>query len=283
MKNLCIFSIFTILLFEINIASAVSGYVYEKRIIGHQAVHIVTINPEIYAVDIVKANNGAIGRETVASIAKRSQADIAINGGFFEISACKDGMPSGTLIIHGRQYALKNRLQSLLIIDKGNVSIVSANPSRRIKNDISIVSGIPILISNKKIPIKIFKKNSDFYTQPHARTALGVKPDGKIVIVIAEHKYLKYLKYLIAIISKEMQSFVLQDNAQGLTILELAKLMQALGCKNAINLDGGGSSALWMNNKIINQTYGDKDEENGIQISRPVSDAIIFRALPSNK
>jgi len=275
MKNLCVFSILTIFLFKINIASAFSGYAYEKRIIGHQVIHIVIINPEVYAVDIIKANNdGAIGRETVASIAKRSQADIAINGGFFEIGERKDGVPSGTLIIHDKRYALKNRLQPLLIIDQGKASIVSANPNRHIKNDISMVSGTPILISNKKIPTKLFEKSSSFYTQLHARTALGIKSDGRIVVVIVEHEY---LKDLAAIISKEFHSSTLQGNAQGLTMLELARLMQALGCKDAINLDGGGSSALWMNDKIINKTYGDKDENNGIQAARPVSDAIIFK------
>lgn len=278
MKNLYAFLVFIVFLFKINIVNAFSKHVYEKRIIGNQTIHIVTINPEIYTADIVKANNGAIGRETVASIAKHAQADIAINGGFFEIGTCNDGMPTGTLIVHGKQYALKNQLQPLLVIDKGKVSITAAKPKLHIKNDISMVSGIPILISNKKIPPKIFEKNSDFYTQLHARTALGIKPDGKIIVVVVEHKY---LKDLAQVISEEVQLFTSQAHTQGLTMLELAKLMQTLGCENAINLDGGGSSALWMSDKIINKTYGDKDEGNGIQTARPVSDAIIFKKRAS--
>ncbi|WP_339041597.1 phosphodiester glycosidase family protein [Candidatus Lariskella endosymbiont of Hedychridium roseum] len=68
-----------------------------------------------------------------------------------------------------------------------------------------------------------------------------------------------------------------QAGVKGLTILELAKLMQDLGCEYAINLDGGGSSTLWINGNVVNNTFGDKDEAAGEKIERPVSDAIIFR------
>ncbi|MBO4869211.1 MAG: phosphodiester glycosidase family protein [Clostridia bacterium] len=38
----------------------------------------------------------------------------------------------------------------------------------------------------------------------------------------------------------------------GMTFTELAKTFEALGCKTAYNLDGGGSTALYLNGKIIN-------------------------------
>ena len=63
----------------------------------------------------------------------------------------------------------------------------------------------------------------------------------------------------------------------GLTTLELANLMKELGAKQAINLDGGGSSSLYIAGKYVNQSFGDKDEGNGQKIIRPVSDAIIIK------
>ena len=71
-----------------------------------------------------------------------------------------------------------------------------------------------------------------------------------------------------------------QDGPQGLTILALANLMKNLGCDEAINLDGGGSTTLWIDDKVVNQTIGDQDEGNGEQRERPVSDAIVFKRLP---
>ena len=39
----------------------------------------------------------------------------------------------------------------------------------------------------------------------------------------------------------------------GMTFSELAKTFESLGCKTAYNLDGGGSTALYLNGKIINE------------------------------
>ena len=36
--------------------------------------------------------------------------------------------------------------------------------------------------------------------------------------------------------------------AEGMTINEVTLLMQALGCREAMNLDGGGSSTAWVEN-----------------------------------
>jgi exopolysaccharide biosynthesis protein len=62
-------------------------------------------------------------------------------------------------------------------------------------------------------------------------------------------------------------------------LLELATLLKNLGCESAINLDGGGSSSLYANNRVINHIVGDKDEGMGREISRPLSDAIVFKQI----
>ena len=43
------------------------------------------------------------------------------------------------------------------------------------------------------------------------------------------------------------------DKSDGMKMLELADLMQNLNCYEAMNLDGGGSTLLYANNKIINR------------------------------
>lgn len=284
------------------------GYTYEKKLIDSHVIHILYVNSDEYEAEIVKANNGNIGRETVSSMAKKSSADIAINAGFFEIGGNIDGVPSGTLIIKGKEYNLQKAIQPLVIIKNGIISIDQSKPENYKHHNISLVSGIPMLINNGKISDELFDKKSGFYTQPHARTAVGVASGSKVIIVVVEHYYAKDIN---AITVGELQSLIktkgktfagkykkqdpedltlnelkqiLRDEfsphdvgTQGLTILNLAKLMQDLGCQYAINLDGGGSSTLWIKGKIINNTFGDKDEAVGEKIERPVSDAIIFR------
>ena len=110
-----------------------AGYHYEVQKLDEHVLHIVTVNPKKYDVNIVKANDGAIGRETVSSMAERTDAEIAINGGFFEIGDLKNGMPSRSLVIDGKVYKAKNQLESLIIMDFGKVLIQSENPKEYIQ------------------------------------------------------------------------------------------------------------------------------------------------------
>ncbi len=243
--------IITAIICSIPLFIHAAPYQYEKRNFNHQIIHIVTINQHVYRAKLARANNGK-GRETVPSIAKRNNASIAINAGFFNISGDEkqDGAPSGTLVINGAIYKIKNYKQALVVIQSGKLAITEANPKKLIARNRSIVSGIPLLINHGAIAAKIAEQTSSFYLKRHARTALGVRANDEVVVVVVE-----------------------QD---GLTMSELATLMKSLACEYAINLDGGGSSTLYLNGRTINSTIGDVDEANGLNVIRPVSDAILF-------
>ena len=47
-----------------------------------------------------------------------------------------------------------------------------------------------------------------------------------------------------------------------MTILELAHFMRELGCEHALNLDGGSSSTLYIDNTIINHPEGEEEEDD---------------------
>ncbi|MBI5346921.1 MAG: phosphodiester glycosidase family protein [Chlamydiae bacterium] len=49
-----------------------------------------------------------------------------------------------------------------------------------------------------------------------------------------------------------------------------------LGCTEAINLDGGGSSSLFLKDKIINSPCKDEDQKGGSN-ERKLSNALIVR------
>jgi exopolysaccharide biosynthesis protein len=280
---------------------------YEKKIINAHIIHIVRLNPDEYEAEIVKANNGKMGRETVSAMAEKFSADIAINGGFFEVGGENDGKSSGNLVIHGKPYHMDQLSQPSVVIKNGIISVHSSVPEDYTDDTISCVSGIPMLIYQGKIPVDLLKQTSDFYLKPHARTALGINAVGGVIIVVAEHYYMrdimnitmgevqslmkskaaifaqKYNKQNPGDITLNELKKILKDEfsssagTQGLTVVEVAQLMQELGCQYAINLDGGGSSTLWMYDKVVNNTFGDADEAAGKKIERSVSDAIIFK------
>jgi hypothetical protein len=60
----------------------------------------------------------------------------------------------------------------------------------------------------------------------------------------------------------------------GLTLAELAELAAELGARQAINLDGGGSTALIHRGHLLNRPYDDQDRPS--RRPRPVATAVIF-------
>ena len=61
-----------------------------------------------------------------------------------------------------------------------------------------------------------------------------------------------------------------------MTLEELARFMHSLGCSQALNLDGGGSSTFYFEGKVRNSP-SDLGKE------RPVSDAIVFIERAADK
>ena len=64
------------------------------------------------------------------------------------------------------------------------------------------------------------------------------------------------------------------DTDCGLTLSELADLMVTLGARDAINLDGGGSTTLVRGGRLVNRPR----EEHGLDLAagRPISTALVF-------
>ena len=64
--------------------------------------------------------------------------------------------------------------------------------------------------------------------------------------------------------------FVVSDGrtseSEGLSLYELAELMRSLGAQTAYNLDGGGSSSMVFNGRVVNKptSYGTKVRERGV-------------------
>ena len=76
----------------------------------------------------------------------------------------------------------------------------------------------------------------DIYEGRPDRTAVGVTEDGKIVLFICDGRI---------------------DASQGATHEEVAMIMKSIGCVHAMNLDGGGSTGMWVSGAgMINHMDG---------------------------
>ena len=113
------------------------------------------------------------------------------------------------------------------------------------------VGGGPVLLQNGEIKItnneerKFAGKAIDNH---EPRTAIGYTKDNKLVILVCEGR---------------------SKTAAGLTLTQLAQILKDLGCAEALNLDGGGSSCMLINGKETNTPSG-----NGQQ--RPVPSVFLI-------
>jgi hypothetical protein len=114
------------------------------------------------------------------------------------------------------------------------------------------VGGRPVLVRDSAIVAGIDTVGqTGFATGRHPRTAVGVGSGGR--------------RLLLAVVDGRQAPY-----SDGMTLRELATLMQALGAREAINLDGGGSTAL---------VVSDSDASGGFRVANRPSDPTGERAV----
>ena len=89
----------------------------------------------------------------------------------------------------------------------------------------------------------------DFTHMRHPRTCVGITGESIIFITVDGRT----------------------DEAAGMSLPELQAFLLSLGCLEAINLDGGGSTTMWTRAQGIVNRPSDKSGE------RPVANALIIR------
>ena len=112
-----------------------------------------------------------------------------------------------------------------------------------------IIGGVPQLIRNGKTEItwEQEKSSKSFVETRHPRTAVAKLKDGKFLMATVDGR---------------------QKDSVGMNLNELAALLLELGATDAMNLDGGGSTTMFLGGKVVNKP-SDKEGE------RKVSDAIL--------
>ncbi len=104
-------------------------------------------------------------------------------------------------------------------------------PIRKLWKPVLAIGGAPLLIKNGNIVCTEKAEICNQFEGNRARTAIGVTADKKIILITLDEK---------------------PAPVQGWTMAEVAQIMKTLGCVQAINLDGGGSTAMVVNGTIRN-------------------------------
>jgi len=202
-------------------------------------IHAFKVDLRHNQLDLLTARDLQQVHGAIQQFAAHGHALIALNGGFFD----QTYQPLGLRIGHAHRYSALKPISwwGVFSINQQTAHISSYKDFYANRTtDFAIQSG-PRLIINNTIP-KLKPGRAE-------RSALGINPQGQIIIVVTENT--------------------------PMTTSELALLMQAapLYCQQALNLDGGSSTQLFAE---INEFKINTHRFN------PVSDAILIKARKSN-
>ena len=219
----------------------------ERDGVDAHAVRIDLSQPGLQIIATSETERGL----TVTEFASRNGAVVAINGDYFDLELRPIGLAMGD----GRVWAEaieSIRRQEVVGVGGRRVQIFPrVDPLRAPEPWMSgAVSGWPTVVEDCE-PVERLPGSDHFTRAPHPRTAVGLSADQqKLYLVVADGR---------------------REGVPGLTLPALARLMDDLGACTAVNLDGGGSSAMWVRDRIVNQPSD--------LIERPVANHLAVRVV----
>ena len=166
-------------------------------------------------------------------IADREKFDLVINGDYFLARGVHDAegsnsmyhasqwaRPEGPAMTDGVTWSVVTNARPCLVVHS-NGAVTFESITRPGGDDFQVVAGGPIILQDGKIVPVESKRNA----ARHPRTVVGLN---------AAHDKLT----LLSVDGRKA------GIAAGMNYTELADVMQRLGCTEALNLDGGGSSVM---------------------------------------
>lgn len=222
--------------------------------IGRQEIALSGINRErgeneiiLYTPDFHRSS--LTGKNGIEIIVENRKIRKILDGGGGNV------IPQEGYVISATGTARENLLKIAKIGSKviltGNEGHMSPGDSLNYLMADDVVGGVPQLIKNGKIDItwEQEKSSKSFVETRHPRTAVAILKDRKFLMITVDGR---------------------SDASGGIGLQDLAEYLLSLGAVDAMNLDGGGSTTMFLDGKVVNRP-SDKEGE------RKVSDALIVR------
>ena len=219
-------------------------------------------NTNVYIADITLSSasllktamaNDTYGRnvtQKTSEIASTHNAILAINGDYYGANSQGYVIKNGVIY---RDTARKNtEYDDLVIYKDGSFGIVNESQvtAQELLDSgaVNLFAFGPALVSDGKVVVSQNEEVGRAMAE-NPRTAIGIIDNLHYVLVVSDGR---------------------TTASQGLSLYQLAQVMQQYGCVTAYNLDGGGSSTMYFNGQVVNNPT-----TNGNRISeRSVSDIV---------
>ena len=160
-------------------------------------------------------------------------------------------IPPGHAVLVGRGDAARAALRALRVGDSVRMQV-----ALRPFHPMEALGGRPLLLRDSTVVAGIDSVGgAGFAAGRHPRTAVGIARDGR--------------RLLLAVVDGRQKPY-----SDGMTLRELADVMRALGAREAINLDGGGSTAMVYTEAGNAATLRIANRPSDAAGERPVGDAL---------
>lgn len=182
-----------------------------------------------------------------SEMAKNNNAIVAINGSYYNEKTFKSTCyyrvnKKIEYITTDKEFG---RVNGALEIKKGHVDLIPWDKSiekEYKKNNRTVLSSGPMLIYDNQICDFSWLTFPRFTHVKHPRSAIALSENNQLWLITVDGRLPGY--------------------ADGMTIPELAHMLKILGCKKALNLDGGRSTTLWSSkesgNGVLNSPAANK-------------------------
>lgn len=223
-----------------------------------QEIHLLMVPKNKYRRLPVSIGYASSELLTTSALSEKCDAEAAINGGFFDRdkggSVCyfeTDNRVVSRTRPEGDKWAKSRGVVNGALVLFGNDSLVieparSEETYEKSQSESAVIVAGPLLIYQSKAqPLPHVSLSND----RNPRTCIGINKDFIILATIDGRS----------------------ATAAGMTLAEVQRFFERLKCTSALNLDGGGSSALWIKGQGVVNRPSDREGE------RSVSDIVFVK------
>ncbi|TNE53610.1 MAG: phosphodiester glycosidase family protein [Bacteroidetes bacterium] len=223
-----------------------------------QNIQVMAVDPQLRQLELAFVTDTFL---PTSVLGEDAGALAAINAGFFRI---REGRGSATYLrVRGQTIddlpaQGHAQLNGALVLPAQGVPRIEYARSNAEYNaapadQTVLVTGPVLLLDGMVQPLD---SSSDFVSQRHPRTCLCTTARGEVLLVTVDGRHAEAL---------------------GMSLFELTRLLEKFRCHNAINLDGGGSTTMWIQgqpeNGVVNCPSDNATFDHAGE--RPVANAVI--------
>ena len=152
---------------------------------------------------------------------------------------------SNSIIIDAPQATVAN-------IQLGDKLAYEFSVNEKLKGYEHVISGGPYLVKDGRVFVDVNEQKLTAIGGRNPRTAVGFTEDYRLIMVTIDGR---------------------EESSVGITLYDLAEMMKSFGCVYAMNLDGGGSTVMYVNGKVVNSPA----VKGGIQISNALTVSLNYK------